>query len=145
VRVGDLVDLEVVLRDYKGDEHTEILPIRVPDDAGGEEIQIEVTAGDASRPYRPMPGDLDDLLTTIQVGYPSRAMVVSIYREGEGLSTRGALMPELPDSVLETLVDRGATRDSVKLKQLSRRVIPTKKIVEGSHFVRVDVLPRKSF
>jgi hypothetical protein len=145
VRAGDLVDLELVLRDYKGDEHTEVLPIRVPDDAAGEEIQIEITAGDASRPYRPIPGDLDDLLTTIEAGYPSRALVVSIYRQGEGLSTRGEIMAELPDSVLETLVDRGGTRDSVKLKQLSRRVIPTKKIVEGTHFVRVDVLPRKSF
>ena len=47
--------------------------------------------------------------------------------------------------MLETLVDRGATRDTVKLKQLSRRVIPTKKIVEGLQYVRVNVLPRKSF
>jgi hypothetical protein len=123
----------------------ETLPIRVPDDAANQEIHIEIASGDSSRPYRPMPADVDDLLTTIQVGYPSRSIVVSIYREAEGLSTRGALMPELPDSVLETLVDRGGTRDSIKLKQLSRRVIPTKKIVEGMHFVRVNVLPRKSF
>jgi hypothetical protein len=145
VRAGDLIDLEVVLRDYKGEEHVETLPIRVPDDAGGEEVQIEISSGDLTRPYRPMPADIDDLLTTIQVGYPSRSMVVSIYRQGEGLSTRGSLMTELPDSVLETLVDRGATRDTVKLKQLSRRVIPTKKIVEGLQYVRVNVLPRKSF
>jgi hypothetical protein len=145
VRAGDLIDLEVTLRDFKGDEHVETYPIRVPDDAGNEEIQIEIASGDMSRPYRPIPSDIDDLLTTIQVAYPSRSVVVSIYREAEGLSTRGALMPELPDSVLETLVDRGGTRDAVKLKQLSRRVIPTKKIVEGIQFLRVDVLPRKSF
>jgi hypothetical protein len=128
-----------------GKERTELLPIRIPDDAGNEEVQIEVSGGDASRPYRPPPGGLDDLLTTIAAKYPSRALVASIYREGEGLATKGNLMPSLPDSVLETLVDRGATRDSVKLKQLSRRVIPTKKLIEGSHQVRVDVLPRTSF
>lgn len=145
VRAGDLVDLEVVLRDFKGDEHVERLPIRVPDDAAGEEVQIEISAGDLQRPYRPMPADIDDLLTTIQASYPSRSMVVSIYRQGEGLSTRGNLMAELPDSVLETLIDRGATRDAVKLKQLSRRVIPTDKLVDGLQYVRVNVLPRKSF
>ena len=145
VRAGDLVDLEVTLRDYMGSDRVQVLPIRIPDDAGGEEVQIKVEGGDVTRPYRPLPGDLDDLLTTIAAKYPSRSIVASVYRQREGLATQGNLMPSLPDSVLETLVDRGGTRNSIKLKQKSRRVIPTKKIIQGAHHVRVKVLPRTSF
>ena len=145
VRAGEVVRLEVVLRDRRGESRTEILPLRIPDDASGQQVQIEVAAGDLVRPYRPLPGDLDDLLGSLEAGYPSRSMVATVYREGEGLSTRHGLMPSLPDSVLETLKDRGGTRDSVRLKQMSRRVIPTKNLIEGVHTVQVEVLPPKSF
>lgn len=145
VRAGDVVRLEVTLRSYKGDRRTETLPLRIPDDAAGEQVQIEVAGGDFVRPYRPIPDSLDDLITTLARAYPPRSMVASIYREGEGLSTRHGLMPQLPDSVLETLVDRGSTVDSVKLKQLARRVLPAKKIIEGEHSIKVAVLPAKTF
>lgn len=143
VHAGDVVRLEVVLRSYKGDDRTEVLPLRIPDDAGGEEIQIEVTGGDMVRPYRPLPSDLDDLLTTLEQSYPSRTMVASIYREHEGLSTKQGLLRELPDSVLETLAGQSSTQSAVRFKQLARRVIPTKNIIEGQHTIRIDVLPRK--
>lgn len=145
VRAGDLVDLEVELRSFKGDTRTETLPLRVPADAAGEEILIEIAGGDGVRPYRPRPANLDDLLTTVTATYPSRALVASIYREGEGLSTRSGLIDGMPNSVLETLVDRGSTRNSVRFKQLSRRVIPTKKIIAGSHAVKIKVRSPKSF
>jgi len=144
VRAGDVVRLEVLLKSYKGEERTEILPVRIPDDAGGEEVMIEVTGGDYVRPYRPMPNDLEDLLTTIEQSYPSRSMVVSIYREHEGLSTRHGLLNELPDSVIETLADQSSTQNAVRFKQLARRVIPTKTIIEGQHTIKVDVLHRKT-
>lgn len=144
VHAGDIARVEVTLRSYKGEDRVEVLPLRIPDDAGGEEIQIEITGGDYVRPYRPMPGDLDTLITTLATSYPSRAMVASIYRTSEGLSTKHGLLNELPDSVLETLADQSSTQDAVRFKQLARRVIPTKTIIEGQHTVRVTVLPRKT-
>ncbi len=143
VRAGDIAQLDVVLRGYKGEERIEVLPLRIPDDAGGEDIQIEIAGGDYVRPYRPLPGDLDDLVTTIAQIYPSRAIVASIYREHEGLSTKHGLLNQLPDSVLETLSDQSSTQDAVRFKQLARRVIPTKHIIEGIHTLRVSVQPRK--
>jgi hypothetical protein len=145
VRAGDIVRLEVELRGYKGESRTEQLPLRIPDDAGGQQVQIQVAGGGFVRPYRPIPGSLDDLVTTLASSYPPRAMVASIYREGEGLSTRHGLIHQLPDSVLETLVDRGSTVDSVTFKQLARRVIPTKTLIEGEHNIKIDVLPAKTF
>jgi len=144
VRAGDIAQIEVTLRSYKGDERIELVPLRVPDDAGGEEIQIEIAGGDYIRPYRPLPGDLDDLLTTIVQTYPSRAMIATIYREHEGLSTKHGLLNELPDSVLETLADQSSTQSAIRFKQAARRVLPTKNIIEGIHTLRVEVMPRKS-
>ncbi len=145
VRAGDLLEVEVTFRNHDGDARTEVFPIRVPDDAAGEEIVVELAAGDLVVPLRPLSDDLDDLITTLTQSYPSRSLVATIYREGEGLATREGLMPALPDSVLETMLDRGATRPSIRLKQMSRRVIPTKSIVVGTHRLKLDVKAPKSF
>ena len=145
VRAGDVLRLQVTLRGYKGEERTQIVPLRIPDDAGDEEIRIDIASGDRVRPYRPMASDLDDLLTTIEQGYPSRSMVVTIYREQEGLSTTHGLLHDMPDSVLETLVDPNDTRDSVRFKNMTRRVIRTKKLIDGEHSIKVDVLPARKF
>jgi hypothetical protein len=144
VRAGDLVRLEITFRAYKGDERTEVLPLRIPDDAGGQEIKIVLTSGDAETPYRPLPNSLDDILTTIEQSYPPRSLVATIYREDEGLSTRHGLVNDLPDSVFESLIDGGSTRDAVRFKQMARRVIPTKKLIEGQHELKLDVLEAKT-
>ncbi len=145
VQAGDLLEVEVTLRDHDGNARTEIFPIRVPDDAAGEEIVIELAGGDAAVPYRPLSDDLDDLITTLTQAYPSRSVVVSIFREHEGLATRKGLMPALPDSVLETMIDQGGTQPSIRLKQLSRRVIPTKSIIVGVHRLKLNVQAPPSF
>ena len=145
VYAGDLLEVEVTFRNYDGDARTEVFPIRIPDDAAGESIMVELSAGDLAVPYRPLSDDLDDLLTTLTQSYPSRSIVLSIYRQSEGLATRKGLMPALPDSVLETMVDRGATQPSLRLKQMSRRVIPTKSIIVGTHRLKLDVKTPKSF
>ncbi|MEM6292999.1 MAG: SpoIVB peptidase S55 domain-containing protein [Myxococcota bacterium] len=145
VRAGDLLELEVTLRDHDGEARTEVFPIRIPDDAAGEEVMVEISAGDLSIPYRPISDNIDDLITTVISGYPARSVVLSIYREGEGLSTRQGLIPELPDSVLETMIERGSTQPSIRLKQLSRRVIPTKNIIVGTHRLKLNVQAPKSF
>jgi hypothetical protein len=51
----------------------------------------------------------------------------------------------LPDSVLETLSTAGTTRDTLRLKQLARRVIAMPTIIEGEHSFKLDVLPRRTF
>ncbi|MEM6990287.1 MAG: SpoIVB peptidase S55 domain-containing protein [Myxococcota bacterium] len=144
-RAGQIVELEVTLRSRDDVERTQIVPLRIPDDAADEQIRIDVSAGDNVRPYRPLAADLDDLLTTIEQGYPSRAMIATIYREGEGLSTKHGLVHDMPDSVMATLTDPGATRDAIRFKRMARRIIRTKTIIEGDHSIKVDVQPPKSF
>ena len=145
IRAGEVVYLSAVLRSFKGDERIVRVPVRIPDDVGGQEIQLEIAGGDTVRPYRPIPSSLDDLLDTLEQFYPSRSLVVSIFRQDEGLATRHGLMPSLPDSVLETLATAGTTRDTIRLKQLARRVIAMPTIIEGEHSFKLDVLPRRTF
>ncbi len=145
IREGDVIRLSVTLRSFKGDTREMVVPIRIPDDAGGEQIKVELTGGDGAVPYRPLPNSLDTLLETIEQRYPSRSLVTSIYRQAEGLATRHGLIEDMPDSVLESLVDRGSTNDAIRFKRRARRVLPTKTIIEGMHTLRLDVLPRKTF
>ncbi len=143
VHAGDLLRLEVDLRRRQGELRTETLELRVPDDAGDEELVIHVTGGDGALPYSPMPDSLDDLIDNIERTYPSRSMVATIYREQEGLSTRHGLLEDLPGSVFETLTPRGRTTPAVRFKQMARRVLPSKRIIEGEHRIKLDVLPRR--
>jgi len=142
---GDLLNLELRLRDYRGRSRSETLALRIPDDAGGQDIHIEVTSGQAARPPRPIADNLDDLLDTLEAVYPARSMVATIYREDEGLSTRHGLMTELPGSVLESLSHSGTTVGAVRFKQMARRVIPTTNLIEGEHAIKLSVLPRRAF
>lgn len=145
VREGDVIRLAVTLRAYKGDTRELVVPLRVPDDAAGEEIKVELCGGDGAVPYRPVPDSLQTLLETVAQTYPSRSLVTTIYRQGEGLSTRHGLIEDVPDSVLESLVDRGSTAEVVRFKRMARRVLPTDTIIEGQHTLDLDVLPRKTF
>ncbi|MGB1278095.1 MAG: hypothetical protein ACPG77_20280, partial [Nannocystaceae bacterium] len=144
VHAGDLIRLAIDIRTLKGERRREFLELRVPDDAGEEDVLIEITGGDYVRPYRPIPTSLDDLISTLEQTYPSRSMVATIYRQREGLSTRDGLLTDIPGSVLNTLQPAGDTRPSVPFKQMARRVIPTKTLIEGSHRIKVSVLPRRA-
>lgn len=145
VREGDVIRLAVTLRAFKGDTRELVVPLRIPDDAGGEEIKIELVGGGGAVPYRPLPDSLPTLLQTIEQTYPSRSLVTTIYRQDEGLSTRHGLIEDVPDSVLESLVDRGSTAKAVRFKRMARRVLPIETIIEGQHTLVLDVLPRKTF
>ncbi|MCA9695508.1 MAG: hypothetical protein KC636_38375, partial [Myxococcales bacterium] len=145
VHAGDLLRVTLDIRRRHGELRTETLDLRVPDDAAGEDIEINITGGAYEQPYRPMPDSLDDLIANIERTYPARSMVATLYREQEGLSTKHGLLRDLPDSVLESLTPAGRSTPSVRFKQMARRVIPTKRLIEGDHTIKLSVLPARSF
>lgn len=143
VRPGDLLELSVKLRSPRGDVEWREVSVRIPDDVGDQEVQIEIAGGDWVAPYRPVAKDLDDLLDTIMARYPSRSLVASVYSPQEGLSTEYGLIEDLPGSVLETLSPDGASRQAIRFKRASRRVIDTKALIMGEQRLEIDVLPPK--
>jgi hypothetical protein len=144
VHAGDLLRLEVWLRGRRGERRRELIDVRIPDDAGDQEVQLQVTGGEQARPYRPLPRSLDDVIDTLEAAYPARSLVVSVYREGEGLSTQHGLLDSLPGSVLESLSIDGSTRGPVRYKQAARRVLPTAALIAGDHNLRISVLPARA-
>ena len=144
VRAGDLVELLVDYRPPRGPVRTETVSLRIPDDAGGERVVIELAGGEWVMPYAPLPNSLDDLLDNLAQSYPARSIVGTIYRPGEGLATEQGMMEELPESVLQTLSPGGSNRQAVHFKQIARRVIRTQGIVQGEASLEINVLPKKS-
>lgn len=142
---GDIARIELALRRHHGDLRRQTIPLRIPDDAAGEEVYISITGGNSERPYRPIPNGVDDLIDTIEASYPSRSVVVSLYRESEGLSTRQGLLRDLPPSVLDTLDPGNQSVDGIRFKHLARRVISTPTLVDGNHTIKLDVNEPRAF
>ena len=143
IRAGQLLELLVDLRPPRGPIRTEQVSVRIPEDAGGERIVLELGGGDYIMPYAPLPGGLDALLDNIAASYPSRSMVGTIYRAAEGLATEHGLVGELPESVLQTLSPAGSNKKAVHFKQAARRVIRTNSIIEGNVSLELYVMPAK--
>lgn len=145
LHAGDVARLELSLRTYKGELRKRVIPIRIPEDAAGEDILVTVTGGSAERPYRPMPDSVDDLIDTVEAGYPARSVIVSLYRGSEGLSTKNGLLPDLPASVIDTLDSRSRSVDGIRFKHLARRVIPSPTLINGKHTLKLSVRKRRAF
>jgi hypothetical protein len=144
LRAGDLLEILVDLRPPRGPIRTEVVSLRIPEDAGGERIVVELGGGGWATPYAPIPGNLDDLLDNLAASYPARSFVGTIYRAGEGLSTEHGLVEHLPESVLQTLSPGGSNRRAVHFKQAARRVIRTDSIIQGQASLELEILPAKA-
>ncbi|NVB37084.1 hypothetical protein G6O69_04530 [Pseudenhygromyxa sp. WMMC2535] len=144
VRAGELVELQVDFRPPRGPARTETISLRIPEDAGGERVVIELMGGEWVMPYAPLPNSVDELLDNLTLSYPARSIVGTIYRPGEGLATEQGMLDELPESVLQTLSPGGSNRKAVHFKQVARRVIRTEGIIQGEASLEIDVLPKKS-
>lgn len=144
VRAGDLLEILVDLKPTIGPVRTEVVSVRVPKDAGGERIVVELAGGEYVFPYAPLPNDLDDLLDNLAASYPARSMIGTIYRAAEGLATEHGLLETMPESVLQTLSPGGSNRQAIHFKQASRRVIRTDSIIQGEASLELDILPARS-
>jgi hypothetical protein len=145
IRAGELLELLVDLKGPRGPVETESYTIRIPSDAGGQRIVVELAGGQWIMPYAPLPNSLDDLLDNLAQSYPARSMVGSIYQPQEGLASEHGLVAELPESVLQTLTPSGSNRQAITFKRAARRVVRTDGIIEGEASLELEVLPASSF
>lgn len=144
IRAGELLELQVDYRPPRGSVRTETVSLRVPEDAAGERIVVELAGGEWVMPYAPLPTGIDDLLDNLTQSYPARSLIGTVYQASEGLATEHGLMDTLPESVLQTLSPAGTSRKAVHYKQAARRVIRTNTIIQGKVSLELDVLPAKS-
>ncbi|WP_086001485.1 SpoIVB peptidase S55 domain-containing protein [Plesiocystis pacifica] len=144
LRAGELVELEVEFRPPQGRARTQTISLRIPEDAGGERVVVELAGGEWVLPYAPLPGDVDDLIDNVAATFPARSVIGTIYRANEGLATEHGLMADLPESVLQSLSPSGSNRKAVHFKQASRRIIRTDGIIQGRASLELDILPARA-
>ncbi len=141
---GDVINLHVRLRPYGGDERIVTVPIRIPEATQGSKIQIQVGGGDVMTPVMPTPQNLDDMIKNVERFYPPQSMVVSVNIPGEGVSLRGHVLEQLPNSAVSAL------KPSVGVEQLTTHrtalseVYPTSHLVAGKETITITVGSRRN-
>jgi len=141
---GDLVSVHVRLRMYDGEERILTVPIRIPEAAAGEKVQIEVAGGDLISPVMPAPQSLDDLIANVGRFYPPRSLVVGVNVPGEGVALRGRVIERLPPSAV-TALRPAAGFDQVTIHRTAiREVVETEFLVTGKETIKIDVAPRRN-
>jgi hypothetical protein len=141
---GDIINLHVRLRAYGGDERIVTVPIRIPETSQGEKIQIQVGGGDSMTPVMPTPQNLDDMIKNVERFYPPQSIVVSVNIPGEGVSLRGHVLEQLPNSAVSAL------KPSVGVEQLTTHrtalteVYPTSHLVAGKETITILVGSRRT-
>ena len=144
VHAGDTVPLRVTLRPYAGAEYTETIPVLVPRTLAGETVKVEVASGAQVRPDLPKPESLRGYIENLRNFYTATSIVVSLSTQDDGASLRGRLIPNLPQSALDTLRPASQTRRADAYRVAERTVFASQRPVTGRQelnlFVREDAL-----
>ncbi len=141
---GEIVNVHVRLQKYGGGEQIMTIPLRIPQVAPGQKIQVEVGGGDYMTPVMPAPQNLRDMVTNVTRYYPPKSLVVGINLPGEGVALRGRVIEQLPASAVAAL------RPSVGQDQISwhrttiRKVTSTSSLIRGQVTIPVTVGGLKS-
>lgn len=128
---GRTVPITVIMRKYGGGETTETIPITIPRELAGQLVRVEIAPGDTVRPDVAPPESLDDLVRALRKFLPSNTLVATIYSPDEGVTLGGKILPDLPDSALDTARPSTTTRRGESYKSFARVVVPTTRVVLG--------------
>ena len=140
---GEVVNLNVRVRSYGGEESLFTVPIEFPEASGGDKVSITVGGGDAVSPVMPVPRNLDDMLANVRRFYPPKSIVVVTEVPGEGLSLRGRVLERLPDFAVSALKPAVGDQGMSSHKTSVRKVYPTSHVMVGKQTVSVTVGSRE--
>jgi hypothetical protein len=136
---GSRSSLRVTLRPYGGAEYVESVPLSIPPSLAGALVKVEVAAGNLVKPDQAPPETLHNFVENLRKGYPARSIVVTLQTPDDALALRGAVVSDLPSSVLDTLRPGASTRRGETFKISSRTVVPMRSVVLGKQEIQVKV------
>jgi hypothetical protein len=136
---GRTVQLQVSLGQYAGAAITRTIPVEIPREMAGREMEIEVSAGGESTPDLAEPESIDDLVRNITTSYPDDALVVAVRMPGQGALVRGRALYNLPGSAFDALRPGASTDGAEPLSNVRRTVVPVGRVVIGRDRVRLRV------
>jgi len=136
---GSRPSVYVTLRPFNGREYTETVAIEVPRSLAGQTVKIVAGAGTLSRPELAMPENLAGLVENLKKGWTARELVIGIETADEGVTVRGAVLADLPGSVIDTLRPASSSRRADVYRRVLRVVTPSKPVLIGSKDLTIHV------
>jgi hypothetical protein len=136
---GRTVQLQISLGQYAGAPITRTIPIDVPREMAGREMEIEVVPGGEATPDMAEPESVDDLVRNLTTSYPDDALVVVVRMPGQGALIRGRTLYNLPASAVDALRPGASTDGAEIMANVRRTVVPVGRIVLGRDRVRLRV------
>ena len=124
---------------YGGPPEVRRVPLVVPRELAGREMEIEVSGGNDTTPDLPEPESVGDLVRNLTSGFPEESLVVSVRLPGQGVTLRGRTIREVPGSALDALRPAASTDGGDPIVNVRRTVLPLGRIVLGRDRVRLRV------
>ncbi len=141
---GERVDLVVTLRAHGRPDEQRTIPVDIPRDAAGTELEFAVQPGDEVPLENPEPRSLDDLLAIVGNRLPATSLVVSARLPSRGLRFEGHVARNLPASALDALSLTNGGAPAAPFATQVRQIHPLGRLLGGGARLRVRVraLPR---
>jgi hypothetical protein len=136
---GETVQLMVSLGQYNGRPVVRAVPIPIPRDVAGRDVEIEVAPGGETVPDLAEPESITDLIRNVTTSYPEDALVVSMRMPGQGVLLRGRTIGNLPSSALDVLRPSASTDGGEAFANVRRIVVPMGRLMLGRDRIRLRV------
>jgi hypothetical protein len=124
-------ELDVVMRPYNGAAYVKKIPITIPRRLAGAVLKVEVSSGDQARVDIAPPDNLGQLVAALRRTFPGTQLVATVLLPDEGITLEGSMLPNLPESALDTIRPGTSSRRVEPYRSVSRFVVPTTQVVQG--------------
>jgi hypothetical protein len=139
VQVGKKFDVELTVQPFGGKSYTERIPIILPDRLAGQVVKIDVVPGDMARLDIATPESVDQLVGALRKTYPGNVLVATVYPADDGVTVAGKVVPNLPDSAIDTARPGASAKGADPYKSMFRVAVPMKRVIQGRLEMTVQV------
>jgi hypothetical protein len=94
-------------------------------------LKVEVSSGDQARVDIAPPDNLGQLVAALRRTFPGTQLVATVLLPDEGITLEGSMLPNLPESALDTIRPGTSSRRVEPYRSVSRFVVPTTQVVQG--------------
>jgi hypothetical protein len=139
VPTGKKFDLELTVQPFGGKPYVERIPMTLPDRLAGQVVKIDVVPGDMARLDIATPQSVDQLVGALRKTYPGNVLVATVYTADDGVTVAGKVVPNLPDSAIDTARPGASAKGADPYKSMFRVAVPMKRVIQGRLEMTVQV------
>ena len=137
---GEETWIDVELRPYNGRIYTLRVPLTIPSRLAGTTLKLEVQPGDQVKPDAAPPENLAQVMDVLRnKTFPANVLVATLSTPDEGIAVSGRVLPDLPDSALDTARPAAATKRVDAYRSVLRATVPLKQVATGKSELVIKV------